>query len=110
MCTGAAAESRGNINAEPVTSKVGEYHEDRMGTAEAGEIACNSGSGLLQRLHYHLTPLLPSLKISEVRKLYISLSLFLFLWHGCHHLFDQKIVVVSPNRNYFNLSHPYCGS
>ncbi|XP_057450571.1 protein DETOXIFICATION 53 [Lotus japonicus] len=74
MCTGAAAESRGNINAEPVTSKVGEYHEDRMGTAEAGEIACNSGSGLLQRLHYHLTPLLPNLKISEVKEELQSLA------------------------------------
>ena len=81
MCTG-PAEPQGHINGEPVISKVGEYHDDKMGSTEVGgERACNSGnggSGLLQRLHYHLTRMLPSLSITEVGNI-LTLSLPLLL-------------------------------
>lgn len=64
MCTG--AESRGNIKGDLVISKVGHYNEDRMGSTEGGERACNYGTGLLQRIHHHLNAILPSLSVSEV--------------------------------------------
>ncbi|KAJ1419223.1 MATE efflux family protein [Sesbania bispinosa] len=70
MCTG--AESRGNINGEPVISKVGEYHEDTMGS---GDTTSNS---LLHRLHHYLTSLLPTLSVSEVSTKLLSLSVFWF--------------------------------
>jgi len=84
MCTG--AESRGNINGEPVIPKVGgDYEGNRMRTIEGGERACNCGTfvqGLLQRLHHLLTALTLPISASEVGKLTnsvtISLSLTLF--------------------------------
>lgn len=63
MCNG--AESRGNINGEVVTSKVENYHEERMRNIEV-ERVCNFGTSFLQCLHLHLNALLPTISISEV--------------------------------------------
>jgi len=79
MCTG--AESRGDINGDPVISKVGGDYEDRMRTIElegGEETACNWGTfvrGLLQGIQHHLTALnLPSLSASEVGIFFLSLK------------------------------------
>ncbi|KAL2658579.1 hypothetical protein GLYMA_03G036200v4 [Glycine max] len=81
MCTG--AESRGDINGDPVISKVGGGdYEDRMRTIEleggGEERACNCGTfvqGLLQGIHHHLTALnLPTLSASELKEELQSLA------------------------------------
>lgn len=73
MCNG--AESRGNINGEVVISKVENCHEERMRNTEGSERACNCGTGLLQRIYLHLSTLLPTISVSEVSNLYLSICL-----------------------------------
>lgn len=89
MCTG--AESRGDINGDPVISKVGGDYEDRMRTIEleggGEERACNCGTfvqGLLQGIHHHLTALnLPTLSASEVGIIPLTVLLFFKPFLSC---------------------------
>jgi len=80
MCNG--AESRGNINGEVVISKVENCHEERMRNTEGSERTCNCGTGLLQRIYHHLSTLLPTISVSEVSNLYLSIYRFVFLLCG----------------------------